>query len=183
MPARMPAMTDDDKPETITLAELRAAIEPFRCGQSRCGERTGSLHGIPFFEHLEKIAAAARESLPLDASNQLEIAASLSRFKTDFRELADVLEPAQRNALCVAIADVAFIMSFGTPESLAVLRSSIRSSFGRHAVKAKGSPVADAVDAALAELGPTANVKSVQKFFKEKVPSPRLIYRRKKAKK
>jgi hypothetical protein len=170
----MHAMTDDDKPAEITLGNLRGALEPFRCGQSRCGQRMGSFHRTPFHGHLGKIAAAARESL--DASSQREIEASLSRFKTDFRKLAAVLQPAQSNAVARLIADAAFIMSFGTPESLAQLRKAI----GKQIAGAKGSPLTDAINVAFAALGKDASGKLILKHIEEQqglgaVPSPSLI--------
>jgi hypothetical protein len=172
----MRAMTDDDKPAEITLGNLRGALEPFRCGQSRCGQRMGSFHRTPFHENLGKIAATARESLPLDASSQREIEASLSRFKTDFRKLAAVLQPAQSNAVARLIADAAFIMSFGTPESLAELRKAI----GKQIAGAKGSPKTDAINAALSALGKDALGKLILNHIKEQqglevVPSPSMI--------
>lgn len=169
-------MTDDDKPAEITLGNLRGALEPFICGQSRCGQRMGSFHGITFADHLEKIAAAARKTLPLDASNQREIEVRLSRFKTGFRELAAVLEPTQSNAVARQIVDAAFVMSFGTPESLADLRKAI----GKQIAGAKGSPLTDAINVAFAALGKDASGKLILKHIKEQqglgaVPSTSLI--------
>lgn len=155
---RVLAMSDDDE---ITLDNLRGALEPLR----RCGQRAaGSLHGVPFVDHLERITRDARKVLPLKASEQREADASLIRFKTFFHKLTNDLHPSQCNDVARTITEAAFFLSFGTPRSLTALRSAM----GRYAAIEKGSPMRDAVNGAFAELGPKATARAVRNLVAKK---------------
>ena len=153
-------MSNDGNTSSRALSELRAAARgPLRCGQTRLG----AFRGIYWPKHFEGIAKATRERLPLDDESQQEIDASLSRFEAIFRKLASSLDPAQSQDVATMVAEVAFLMSFATPESINLLLDARN----RQVAQAKEAPLGNAVEDALRALGAGASAKEIQKFVAE----------------